>query len=834
MATKVGEVFIQVGAVLDEFKKAIKEAEANARGLGKRFDDISKKIEKTAQAMGKAGKQLSKFVTLPIIGLGLAAVKTAADMELLEVGFETMLGSAEKAKDLMKELETFAAATPFQLKNLAQGSKTLLAFGISLESVVPTMRMLGDAAQGNSLKLTSLVRAFGKVQARGKASMEELNILIDAGVPIMDELVKATGVDSVQALIKMSEQGKISSKFVTQAFKNMTGAGGIFFKGMEKASKTTAGLFSTLKDNISLLGADLANIFLPVIKDIIQTVTEWVKSIREMDEGTKGLIARILLFAAAIGPVFIILSKLLLVGKAFVAVTLAMKIGFAGQAVAVGASNAALVANKIAIIAVTVVTKIWNLVLMANPIGIVIGLIAALVGAIILLTKAFGDNTSDAELAEQQQKDLANAIKGVGTSADRTVIAVDKYTQSLSGLPIKEQIKNIKNLLQFEKNRRRGLSVHDEMVKISTDRTRELTKKLHVAERLLIKETTDKRKQANRERFEDRKKATEMWNAFNEESGRTETELLQLDFERQKSILANDLKRRLITKKIAAEAERNLRKELAEDITKIENKQIEERNKNIQTSLTTLAGLVSETGALFQMHFSNRQALVDNQATAEMDKIREVFETQKEAIENSVLTEEQKNEQLAALDEGRARDEKIIQDKADKDKRKIARKAAKSQKATAIIETTIATAVAAMGAFKALAGIPLVGPALGAAAAAAVTILGGVKVALIKATPLPPLQKGGVAKSPALVGEAGAELVFPLESGQGQRALALLSNSLLDAIDMRSKESAPLTTPEASDRMVHVTFNFGDETIFDRITKATSNGQILIDARSIV
>lgn len=273
----------------------------------------------------------------------------------------------------------------------------------------------------------------------------------------------------------------------------------------------------------------------------------------------------------------------------------------------------------------------------------------------------------------------------------------------------------------------------------------------------------------------------------------------------------------------------------ADKIIEIQKKLILTLEESWQNGLGVMGGLISELGNLFDMHFQNRTDNLDFSTQKELDILRERFDIEKELIEDSLLTETEKADKLKTLDEELARDEKIIAEKLEKDKRKIARKAAKINKSIAVSETLISTAVGAMNAYKALAGIPLIGPALGAAAAAAVTALGLVKVALIKRQPLPPLQEGGLARGPALAGEAGDELVFPLESTQGKNALALLAGALIDAIkDKAVTEPTGNVDAGGGEKKLHITFNLGTDILYDTITRAIDNGEILVNARAIV
>jgi len=87
-------------------------------------------------------------------------------------------------------------------------------------------------------------------------------------------------------------------------------------------------------------------------------------------------------------------------------------------------------------------------------------------------------------------------------------------------------------------------------------------------------------------------------------------------------------------------------------------------------------------------------------------------------------------------------------------------------KAMAIAQTVIDTYSSAVASYKSLAGIPVIGPALGFTAAAIAVAAGMARVAAIRATNYQGRAKGGVATAnqPYLVGENGPEMVVPNQS----------------------------------------------------------------------
>lgn len=244
-----------------------KEAQAALKLVSKQLGNLGDKVKNQKgilQNFKNNWLAITAVMGTFIIGTK-KAVDAAANIEDITIQFETMLGSAEKAKKMMEELKIFSASTPFALDVLAEGTKTLVSFGVAAEDSVNTMRMLGDTAGGNSEKLRGLVLAYGKVQTKGKASMEEINMIAEKGVPIIGTLVEQLGVTE-QEFFKLVSAGKIGREEIGQAFKTMTSEGGMFFEGMEKQSQTFNGIVSTMKDNVSLMGAAMVEDLMPILK----------------------------------------------------------------------------------------------------------------------------------------------------------------------------------------------------------------------------------------------------------------------------------------------------------------------------------------------------------------------------------------------------------------------------------------------------------------------------------------------------------------------------------------------------------------------------------------
>lgn len=214
------------------------------------------------------GTLFAGFLVQRVIG---DIIKVGSNFEQLQISFETMLGSAEKAKVLLADITKFAIKTPFELKDVAKGAKSLLAFGIEQEKIIPTLKILGDVAAGLSIPIERLILNFGQVKTQSRLTGREIRDFAIAGVPLLDELAKVMG-KSTSEITKLVSAGDVGFAIVEKAFQNMAGEGGKFFNLMIKQTASTSGQISNLQDFIGLLQRDLFNKFKPTIDSVVVSI----------------------------------------------------------------------------------------------------------------------------------------------------------------------------------------------------------------------------------------------------------------------------------------------------------------------------------------------------------------------------------------------------------------------------------------------------------------------------------------------------------------------------------------------------------------------------------
>lgn len=194
-----------------------------------------------------AANAVSKLSSALLEG-GKTVLDYSSRMEQTKIGFETLMGGAVQAQQHLAELKRFAAATPFEFEDLTRASRRLQNVGLEGKKVIPVMKDIGNAAAAagaSSAELDSITLAFSQIIAKGKLSAEEVNQLAERGIPVWRMLSEEMG-KSKGEIIKLAEQGKISSEVFLDAFRKFSQAN--FGDAMQRQSKTFAGAMSTIKD----------------------------------------------------------------------------------------------------------------------------------------------------------------------------------------------------------------------------------------------------------------------------------------------------------------------------------------------------------------------------------------------------------------------------------------------------------------------------------------------------------------------------------------------------------------------------------------------------------
>lgn len=291
-----------VGAIRQEIDKltaemeelgdveAIRKKQNEIAGLSKQLNGLLGEINSSQPKPDSLFGSIFKGTLVSnLVIKGLETVKTAigsvadamiggnAQMEQYQTSFEVMIGSTEEAQKHLDDLKKFGAETPFEFPGLAKNSTLLQSFGIAADEVLPTLRMLGDVAQGDQQKLDGLALVFAQVSSAGKLQGQDLLQMINQGFNPLQVIAEKTG-QSMASLKAQMEKGQISFDMVKQSFADATGEGGKFHGMMDKQSKTFEGLKSTLQDTLGEIGRTVGKPLFDAAKEGLIRVLDLLQS----------------------------------------------------------------------------------------------------------------------------------------------------------------------------------------------------------------------------------------------------------------------------------------------------------------------------------------------------------------------------------------------------------------------------------------------------------------------------------------------------------------------------------------------------------------------------
>lgn len=347
----------------------------------------------------KAASELGKVVQ--------SGVDYNASMESYLTNFKVMLGNEELAAAKLSELRKMAASTPFALSDLTEGTQTLLQFGVAADDTTGVLQQLGDISLGNANKLQTLVRAYGKMSSAQKVTLENVNMMIDAGFNPLNQICDATG-ESMSDLYKRISDGRVSFEELQYAVQAATSEGGQFYNGMLEASQTFSGRMSTLKDNVAALTGELTSGLFAALGDLVVKLNEVVTSFLDSDEKMaqlKDTIGIATSVVAAAGAAF-------LAYKGYVALATAAEVAHTVATTAMTAANAAAEAGATGL---ALAQAALNAVISANPVAMLVSALAALATGLVTAYKT-------SETFRNTVNSAFSTVKNIAQSAIGTVV----------------------------------------------------------------------------------------------------------------------------------------------------------------------------------------------------------------------------------------------------------------------------------------------------------------------------------------------------------------------------------------------------------------------------
>lgn len=342
--TTLGQAYVQIMPSAKGISGSIQgiinpEATAAGKSAGSRL------ATSMANSMGSLGKTLTKSITLPAMGavtavgglVGALGFKRLVGMDVAQAKLKGLGIEGKQLEIVMDNTKNAVTGTTHTMADGADVAAGALAAGVKEGSELERyISLVGDAATGANAPMGEMAQIFNRVQGTGKLTRHELNQIEHRLPGFSQRMAKHVGADSLDAFYDMVSAGKVGSDEFLDVMDDFAG-------GMSEAY---AGTWSGLKDNIlaniGIIGEALLEglfedgkkgmaeflDFLRNSEGLKEWATETGEKIREafntiidvvkgaiqwwtgLDDGTKNLILTISGFIVALGPILVVMSKI--------------------------------------------------------------------------------------------------------------------------------------------------------------------------------------------------------------------------------------------------------------------------------------------------------------------------------------------------------------------------------------------------------------------------------------------------------------------------------------------------------------------------------------------
>ena len=397
MASKaIGFLNFKFGADLKGFDRAMKKAQKSLKRFGKN-------IERT-------GKNLTTSLTLPILGLGAAALKFGSDLQETDSKFKQVFSSiqqeAEQTAQVFKDSFGLSELAAKQL--LSDTGDLLVGFGFTEKAALDLSSQVNELA----VDLASFTNFEGGAEGASKAltkalvgeteSAKSLGIVIRQGTKEYkdrtEQIMKEQGVSILQA--KAINNLEI-------AYSQSQKALGDF----ERTSGDFANQLRIVKGDLVDVAAEMGARLIPYAQAAIENLKGLIQWFDGLSDSQKDNIVKWGLILAAVGPVLIIVGKL-----------------------ATGLSALIPVVKG-----VVAVLGFLRVAILTNPIGI-------LVAALALAAGAFITYRLTANKAKTANDDFNDSTETAAEKIERLSKLVDNVGQDQFDMGIQETIDEIARL----------------------------------------------------------------------------------------------------------------------------------------------------------------------------------------------------------------------------------------------------------------------------------------------------------------------------------------------------------------------------------------------------
>lgn len=304
-AIRLAPLMTEIQVNLNGFRNGLDNAVDESR---RSMSSISNNIKKIGKGLSSAGETLTKKLTVPIIGATAAAFKFGSDFE------ENVNKVSTVFQDNTDEVMKWSKTT---LERFGIAQVTALDMASLFGDMATSMGLVPSEAAEISMALTGLA---GDIASFKNKSIDEVKTALNGIFTGETESLKGLGIVMTETNLEafalsqgigktykeMTEAEKVSLRYQYVLDKTSNSQG-----DFAKTSDGAANQVRIFQEGLKELATGFGREILPIITPFIQKLNEMIKRFGELDPETKQMIVKVALLAAALGPVLLVIGKIL-------------------------------------------------------------------------------------------------------------------------------------------------------------------------------------------------------------------------------------------------------------------------------------------------------------------------------------------------------------------------------------------------------------------------------------------------------------------------------------------------------------------------------------------
>ena len=314
MATVFSTATLGLQVDASQFKKQIQDSEkvgtralsslsASADAFSDRWGDLTAGIKDTKRIIsGILVSQGFYALSNALLSAGAAALEFSSSMETASVSLEYFVDAADGTKKAaaqvqayLREVNEFAARTPFSTDEVLSLSKYMQAVGVAMGQTQSVLEVITDTAAATGATNEQLQRitfALGQMITKGRVANEEIRQLANANIPIYQILQEELNLTGEQ----ISNIGNYWVDANDAVVAILNGLNRRYNGAADRIANTLTGLTDTIIDDAKIIAnSAFSGIYDKVVSaatTLRDTLDYWRDTVTS--EGTGGLINTIL------------------------------------------------------------------------------------------------------------------------------------------------------------------------------------------------------------------------------------------------------------------------------------------------------------------------------------------------------------------------------------------------------------------------------------------------------------------------------------------------------------------------------------------------------------